>query len=300
MSFTIATSIEDALAALAAGARPVAGGSDLVVGARHGKAPLPDSIVAIDRLSELSTITLTDDGLRIGALATHAAMMLDATIVASYSALADASALVGSPATRNVGTLGGNVMNASPAMDTGAPLLVFGAMVELRSTSGTRSVSLPDLWVGPGSTSAAADELCIALVLAKRPARSGSAYVRLEYRRAMEIAVVGAAASVTLNDDGTAGHVAVALTAVAPTIVAVSGLEAALIGRPVDEDTLAAVARAAAEQSAPISDLRASDSYRRHCVGVMARRAVEAAGRRAGGEAIAIPVNRAYGIGASR
>ena len=300
MSFTIATSIEDALAALAAGARPVAGGSDLVVGARHGKAPLPDSIVAIDRLSELSTITLTDDGLRIGALATHAAMMLDATIVASYSALADASALVGSPATRNVGTLGGNVMNASPAMDTGAPLLVFGAMVELRSTSGTRSVSLPDLWVGPGSTSAAADELCIALVLARRPARSGSAYVRLEYRRAMEIAVVGAAASVTLNDDGTAGHVAVALTAVAPTIVAVGGLDAALIGRPVDEDTLAAVARAAAEQSAPISDLRASDSYRRHCVGVMARRAVEAAGRRAGGEAIAIPVNRAYGIGASR
>ena len=300
MSFTIATSIEDALAALAAGARPVAGGSDLVVGARHGKAPLPDSIVAIDRLSELSTITLTDDGLRIGALATHAAMMLDATIVASYSALADASALVGSPATRNVGTLGGNVMNASPAMDTGAPLLVFGAMVELRSTSGTRSVSLPDLWVGPGSTSAAADELCIALVLAKRPARSGSAYVRLEYRRAMEIAVVGAAASVTLNDDGTAGHVAVALTAVAPTIVAVGGLDAALIGRPVDEGTLAAVARAAAEQSAPISDLRASDSYRRHCVGVMARRAVEAAGRRAGGEAIAIPVNRAYGIGASR
>ena len=300
MSFTIATSIEDALAALAAGARPVAGGSDLVVGARHGKAPLPDSIVAIDRLSELSTITLTDDGLRIGALATHAAMMLDATIVASYSALADASALVGSPATRNVGTLGGNVMNASPAMDTGAPLLVFGAMVELRSTSGTRSVSLPDLWVGPGSTSAAADELCIALVLAKRPARSGSAYVRLEYRRAMEIAVVGAAASVTLNDDGTAGHVAVALTAVAPTIVAVGGLDAALIGRPVDEDTLAVVARAAAEQSAPISDLRASDSYRRHCVGVMARRAVEAAGRRAGGEAIAIPVNRAYGIGASR
>ena len=300
MSFTIATSIEDALAALAAGARPVAGGSDLVVGARHGKAPLPDSIVAIDRLSELSTITLTDDGLRIGALATHAAMMLDATIVASYSALADASALVGSPATRNVGTLGGNVMNASPAMDTGAPLLVFGAMVELRSTSGTRSVSLPDLWVGPGSTSAAADELCIALVLAKRPARSGSAYVRLEYRRAMEIAVVGAAASVTLNDDGTAGHVAVALTAVAPTIVAVGGLDAALIGRPVDEDTLAAIARAAAEQSAPISDLRASDSYRRHCVGVMARRAVEAAGRRAGGEAIAIPVNRAYGIGASR
>lgn len=300
MNFTIATSVDDALAALAAGARPIAGGSDLVVGARHGKAPLPDSIVAIDRLTELSAIALSDDGLRIGALATHAAMMLDATIVASYSALADASALVGSPATRNVGTLGGNVMNASPAMDTGAPLLVFGATVELRSTKGARTVSLGELWVGPGRTSAAADELCVALLLAPRPAKSGSAYVRLEYRRAMEIAVVGAAASVTLNDDGTVGAVTVALTAVAPTIVPVGGLDAALIGRPIDEDALAAVAAAAAEQSAPISDLRASDKYRRHCVGVMARRAVEAAGRRAGGETIAIPVNRAYGIGAAR
>jgi CO/xanthine dehydrogenase FAD-binding subunit len=137
--------------------------------------------------------------------------------------------------------------------------------------------------------------LCTALVL---PAFSGgSAYVRLEYRRAMEIAVVGAAASVTLDGDSISS-VRVALTAVAPTIIEVTGLES-LAGSAPDEATLAAVAGAAAEQSTPISDLRASDAYRRHTIGVMARRAVEAAARRAAGESIAVPVNRALGIGAA-
>jgi len=128
MSFTIAQTIDEALAAVADGAKPIAGGSDLVVNARHGAAPLPDKIVAIDRVAELGTIEATDSGHRIGAVVRHAQLMIDPTIIDNYTALADASALVGSPATRNVGTLGGNVMNGSPAMDTGAPLTVLGAM----------------------------------------------------------------------------------------------------------------------------------------------------------------------------
>ena len=111
----------------------------------------------------------------------------------------------------------------------------------------------------------------------------------------MEIAVVGAAAAVTLSNDDGVASLAVALCAVAPTIVSVDVSD--LAGRPVDDELLAAVAEVASEQAAPISDLRASDRYRRHTVGVMARRAVEAAARRAGGEHIAVPVNRALGIG---
>ena len=271
MSFTIARTIDDALAALAAGARPIAGGTDLVVGARHGKAPLPDDLVAIDRLDELKTVTRTALGVSIGAL-------------------------VGSPSTRHVGTLGGNIMNGSPAMDTGAPLAVMGAEVELRSLRGTRRVPVEQLWVGPGRTCAAPDELCVAVHIPAPPARAGSAYVRLEYRRAMEIAVVGAAAVVTLADDGAVATLAVALTAVAPIILSVTGLDA-LVGLGVT-GAAAAVGEMAATQATPISDVRASDRYRRHTVGVMARRAVEAAARRAGGETIAIPVNRAIGIGA--
>jgi len=298
MSFAIATSLADAIALMAEGARPVAGGSDLVVGARHGKAPLPDAIVAIDRLDELAEITVEGPTLRIGALVTHATLMAHPLIGNDYSGVADASALVGSPSTRNVGTIGGNVMNASPAMDTGAPLLVLGATVELTSIRGIREISLDALWTGPGRTSALHDELCTALILPTPSARSGSAYVRLEYRRAMEIAVVGAAAMVHLDADGTIASVAVALTAVAPTIIMVDAVHA-LAGLAGPAAGIA-IAEVASKQAAPISDVRASDNYRRHCVGVMARRALEAAVRRASGESIAIPVNRALGIGAAR
>ncbi len=114
----------------------------------------------------------------------------------------------------------------------------------------------------------------------------------------MEIAVVGAAASVALDQSGSLASIAVALTAVAPTIIAVDGTDA-LLGRPVDAALLADVAALASAQAAPISDLRASDRYRRHCIGVMARRAVDAAARRARGESIAVPVNRSLGIGAA-
>jgi CO/xanthine dehydrogenase FAD-binding subunit len=299
MSVTIAHSLDEVLAALAAGARPIAGGSDLVVGARQGKAPLPASIIAIDRLDELGSIDETAAGIRIGAVVSHAQLMIDPIIVNRYSSLADAAALVGSPSTRNVGTLGGNVMNGSPAMDTGAPLVVLGATAELRSLIGTREVSMHDLWVAPGRTSARSDELCVALRLPAMPTASGSAYVRLEYRRAMEIAVVGAAAAVVLHGDGTVASCRVALTAVAPTIIEVRAVDDAVVGRQVDESVLAAIAALASDQATPISDVRASDRYRRHCIGVMARRAVEAATWRANGQHIAIPVNRALGIGAA-
>ncbi len=234
----------------------------------------------------------------LGALVNHAEIESNDDVVAGWTGLADGSALVGSPATRYVGTIGGNVMNSSPAMDTGAALLVLGAEVELRTTSGSRTVPLGELWTGPGRTSAGDDELLVAVRVPALPARSGSAYLRLEYRRAMEIAVVGAAAVVTLNGDGDVEACRIALTAVAPTIVRSPGAEAAIVGKPVNDETLAAVAAGASADAKPISDVRAGERYRRHTVGVMARRAVEAAVARARGEHVPVPANRASGIGA--
>jgi CO/xanthine dehydrogenase FAD-binding subunit len=230
----------------------------------------------------------------IGALVTHHEIETHPLLSRQYAGLADGSALVGSPSTRNVGTIGGNVMNASPAMDTGAPLVVLGAEVELQSLRGSRRLPLTALWTGPGRTSSDADELCVALHIASPLARSNSAYVRLEYRRAMEIAVVGAAASVSLGEDGKVAAVRVTLTAVAPTIIELSGLPRGAVA-----DVASAAAEAASQQARPISDVRATDRYRRHTVGVMARRAVEAAARRAAGDAVPVPVNRATGIGAA-
>ena len=297
MSFTIAHTVDDALTALAAGARPIAGGTDLVVGARHGKAPLPADLVAIDRLTELKAVTQTAAGVSIGALVSHHDIETHPLLTTVYAGLADGSALVGSPSTRHVGTLGGNIMNGSPAMDTGSALQVLGAEVELRSLRGSRRVPIAQLWAGPSRTTAEADELCVAIHIPAPEGRSNSAYLRLEYRRAMEIAVVGAAANVTLGDDGSVASLAIALSAVAPVILSVAGLSE-LAGRSVAEVATEAGALASA-QATPISDVRASDRYRRHTVGVMARRAVEAAARRAAGETISIPVNRALGIGAA-
>jgi CO/xanthine dehydrogenase FAD-binding subunit len=311
MRFSSAATLDEALHELAGGARPVAGGSDMVVGARQGKAPLPEALVAIDRLRELTGIEPERGGegsLRIGALVRHAEIESSPLIAARFTALADGSALVGSPSTRNVGTLGGNVMNGSPAMDTGAPLVVLGAEAELRTTEAARRVPVETLWTGPGRTVAEPGELCVAIHLPDpastapwqdaSPLRAGSAYVRLEYRRAMEIAVVGAAAWVALAEDGTIRSCRIALAAVAPTIIRAPGAEAAIAGRLPAPQALAAVADAAAEASRPIADLRAGEAYRRHTVGVVARRAVDIAARRAAGEAIPVPANRARGIGA--
>jgi CO/xanthine dehydrogenase FAD-binding subunit len=294
-SFTSAVTVEDALEALGSGARPIAGGTDLVVGARQGKAPLPEAIVAIDRIAALEGITEVDDGLRLGALVTHDEIVTSAAIRERFTALADASAIVGSHATRAHGTVGGNVMNASPAMDTGGPLLCFGASARVRSASGERMVSLDELWTGPGTTSADPHELLVGIDVPAPPTGTGSAYVRLEYRRQMEIAVVGVTAVVRL-DGASVADARVAITALAPTIGRVAEAETALAGSDGGDEAVAAAARATAAGSSPIDDVRGSAAYRAAMAKVIARRAIAAALARARGEPVEIPASSAtYG-----
>ena len=286
-TFTAPATLDAALVAVDSGAVPVAGGTDLVVGHRQGKRPLPADLVAIDRIAELATI---DDGsgLTLGALASHDAIRRHATVLDRYTALADASAIVGSEATRSTGTIGGNVMNASPAADTVGPLICFDAVALLRSVNGHRRVPVAELALGPGRTVAAGNELLVALELGDPPAGSGSAYVRLEYRRHMEIAVVGAAALVALDGD-TVTHCRIAVTAVAPTIRRLAVAEQALA----TVADIAAAAQAAAGDIDPISDLRGSASYRRAMTAVITRRAIATAIARARGESVPVPASDA-------
>ncbi|HXV34313.1 MAG TPA: FAD binding domain-containing protein [Gaiellaceae bacterium] len=291
-AFVSAATVDEALAALAGGARPVAGGTDLVVGARQGKAPLPESIVAIHRLDELRGSGVGDGGLRLGALATHVEIAADPLVRGRLTALADASAIVGSHATRAHGTLGGNLMNASPAMETGGPLMVFGATATLRSGAGKRRVPIAELVTGPGTTSAAPGELLTAVDVPLPEEGTGSAYVRLEYRRQMEIAVVGAAAAIRLAG-GTVDRAAVAITALAPTIRLVPEAEEALIGSDAGPEAVRTAAAAAAAAAEPISDVRASADYRRAMAEVVARRALTTAVARARGEDVQVPASSA-------
>jgi CO/xanthine dehydrogenase FAD-binding subunit len=295
--FVSAATLDEALSAMAAGARPVAGGTDLVVGARQGKAPLPESIVAIHRLDELRGSNASAGGLRLGALVTHAEIAADAVVLERLTALADASAIVGSHATRAHGTIGGNLMNASPAMETGGPLMVFGATVTLRSDAGERQVPVAELLTGPGATAADAGELLTAVEVPLPAEGTGSAYVRLEYRRQMEIAVVGATAAVTLAG-GTVDRVGVAITALAPTIRLVPEAAEALVGSDGGGEAVDQAARAAAAAAEPISDVRASADYRRAMAEVVARRVLTAALARARGETVPVPASSAlFGAG---
>ncbi len=291
-TFASAATVEDALEALGSGARPIAGGTDLVVGARQGKTPLPEAIVAIDRIAALEGIVEGGDGLRLGALVTHEAIVANHVIRERFSALGDASAIVGSHATRAHGTIGGNVMNASPAMDTGGPLLCFDASARLRSASGEREVPLDELWTGPGTTAVDPHELLVGIDLPTPIPATGSAYVRLEYRRQMEIAVVGVAAVVRL-DGGSIAHARVAITALAPTIRRVPDAESALTGSDGAADAIAVAARAVAAGSSPITDVRGSAGYRSAMAEVIAGRAISAALARARGEDVLIPASAA-------
>ncbi|HUZ87001.1 MAG TPA: xanthine dehydrogenase family protein subunit M [Candidatus Baltobacterales bacterium] len=263
----------------------VAGGTDLVVAHRSGKKRLADEVLAIHRLKELEGIEpQTSGGLRIGALVTHAELEASSALRETWSAVPDASALVGSPATRNMGTIAGNICNASPAMELGSPLLVFDASVELACVSGTRRVSFAEFVTGPGQTARRPDEMLTAVWLPPVPpgVRTVSAYLRLEYRQAMEIAVVGAAVALRIAKDGACEEARIGLTAVAPTCVRALEGEAVLKGQRISPDLLERAAVAAAGSARPIDDVRAPAEYRQAMVPVIVRQALELALKRSG------------------
>jgi CO/xanthine dehydrogenase FAD-binding subunit len=291
-SLLVASTLEQATHELAEGSRVVAGGTDLVVGARQGKAPLPERIVAIHRLEELRDTLESATALRLGALVTHAELVANATVRRRLAALADACAIVGSHATRAQGTIGGNLMNASPAMESGGPLLCFDATVTLRSSAGARTLGIADLLAGPGKTTAEPGELLESVEVPLPPERAGSCYLRLEYRRQMEIAVVGATAVLALEGDRVV-DARLAITALAPTIRRVPEAEQALLGSDAGPEAARTAADAMAAASKPIADVRASLEYRRAMAAVIARRAIEAAAARARGEVVPIPASPA-------
>lgn len=288
----IAQSMAVALEAMAAGTRPIAGGTDLVVAARQGKAPLPRSLVAINSLHELTGLERSSGGVRVGAVVSHEEIASSALIRREMTALADACSIVGSHATRAHGTIGGNLMNASPAMDTGGALLCLGATVRLDSVHGSRSIAIETLLTGPGVTSAAPAELLVAVHIPDQPPHTGSAYVRLEYRRQMEIAVVGTTAMVTLQGNRLT-RARIAVTAVTPTVALVPEAGEALVGTPGDAEAVDRAARATVAAARPITDVRASCDYRKAMTAVIARRAIETAIRRARGEIVEIPATDA-------
>jgi aerobic carbon-monoxide dehydrogenase medium subunit len=241
----------------------------------------PELLVDIRDLTGLDGIVETDDELRIGARATHAAIALDATIADRYPLLHDAAIGIGDPQVRNWGTIGGSCAHADPSSDWPAVLLASSGSITLRAAGGERTVAAREFFIDSFQTAIEPTEL-LTDVRFPRPQRgSGGAYAKLE-RRAGDFATVGAAVQLTLGDDGLIAAVGVGLTAVAETPFAATDAEAALLGRAPTEDVLRAAGAAAAAQSRPATDSHGPVEYKRAMVAEMTVRALRRALERAG------------------
>ncbi len=257
-------------------AKIIAGGTDLVLNAR---ARLVDPEYVIDITGIPSMCRIEDDNgeVRIGAAVTVRDVSESSLIKERYPLLATACSLVGSVGIRNVATIGGNVCRASPSSECSPPLLCLGAEARVSGPRGERTISLDECFLGPGCTTLAADEvLCEILLPASRPG-TRSVYLKHSQRGSIDLAIVGVAAMGTFAaGDGTCEDIRLALGAVAPTPMRARGAEAMLQGRVLEDGVLAAAAEAAAGETSPISDIRASAEYRREMVGVFVQRALRA------------------------
>ena len=264
------------------GAEVFAGATDLIPQIRAGR-PEPSVAVDLKNIDGLNGITRHGATFIVGAATPAVDIVGHAGLSKAFEGLVEATGLIGSDQIQNRCSWGGNLANASPAADTPPSLIVNGARAVIAGKGGTRTASASDIATGPGVTSLAADEFIVKFKLDQPPARTGDAYLRLIPRTEMDIAVVGAAARLTLNTDGTIAEAVIALAAVAPTVVRVPAAEAVLNGVLPDRKTLAAVEESASEACDPIDDKRGTASYRRQVAGVLARRAVRIAAERARG-----------------
>jgi carbon-monoxide dehydrogenase medium subunit len=270
------STLEDALAALeSADAAPLAGGTDFVTMRATG-AIAPRTVVDLKRVEPLRRLLAVNGHLHVGAGVTMARLAkLEAPGV---GALRDGAAVVGSPMTRNRATLGGNAGRASPAGDTLPALLATGAVARIASRAGERDLPVAELFLGPGMTALERGELLVDFDVPAR--QGGSAYRRLTYRAWMDLAVVGVAAWVEI-EDGRCTAARVAFGGAAPTPLLVPEAAEALTGSALDDAALAAAADAVRAAAKPIDDVRGSRRHRTRALGVLARRVIATAARRA-------------------
>jgi carbon-monoxide dehydrogenase medium subunit len=251
----------------------LAGGTDLIVQIERG-GMAPRHVVGLERVPGLTGIE-TNGRIALGALVEHSALereaAIDSCVPASWRAPRDR----GGHQVRNVGTVGGNLVNASPAADLVPCLLALDAAVTLVGPGGERELPVERFLLGPNRTARRPDELLTRVSFPTLPARAATAFLKAGRRRAMEISVVCVAARLTLDASlERCLEARVALGAVAPTALRVHEAERALEGQPVGAETFRRGAEAAQQACRPIDDVRASAAFRRHLVGVLVRRAL--------------------------
>ncbi|MFO0969181.1 MAG: FAD binding domain-containing protein, partial [Gemmataceae bacterium] len=257
--------------------------TDLIVQVREHRRDI-DVMVDIKRIPEVNELSFDPaKGLTIGAALPCYRIYEDATVNRHYPGLIDAASLIGGIQIQSRASLGGNLCNASPAGDSIPALIALEGVCDIAGPSGMRQVPVESFCTAPGRTVLSRGELLVRLRFPAPKPRSGAAYLRFIPRNEMDIAVVGAGVSLTLDESKKKCTAArIALAAVAPTPLLVSDAAKALIDGEITDGLIAKTATLAQTAARPISDMRGDAEYRKHLVGVLVKRALKIALERAG------------------
>lgn len=258
------------------------GGTDLIIGMKD-RHLTPKYVISLEKVPGLEGITNDESkGLWVGAMTKMRTIERSSIVRERYTALAEGAEEVGSIQIRNLATIGGNIAHGSPAADTAAALLVLDAQVNIASGDGERTVPIADFFLGPGQTVLQKGEILASFSMPPRSANSGSQYLKHKIRQVMDLAFVGVATAVDLNN-GTVADTKIGLAAVAPKPIRATNAEAIITGHSVSDEILGQAAGAAAAQSSPISDLRCSADHRREIVVALTKETAATAVARAQG-----------------
>jgi carbon-monoxide dehydrogenase medium subunit len=267
------------LAAHAGSATPIAGGTDVMLEMRTGRVRA-EWLVDLSPLVSLAGVDLDEEQLRLGALTKIRALEVDLQLARRATALVEAARVLGSVQIRTMATVGGNLCHATPSAEMPPALLVHDAVVEITGSDGERSLSLADLFAGPGRTTLEPGELLTAVRLRVPTSAAGSCYLRQTVRWSMDLAGVGVAASMEV-DGAAVVQARVALGAVAPVPLSVPEAAEAVVGSALSPRTALEAGTRAAAACSPISDVRGSADYRRAVVSILVQRALRIAWLRA-------------------
>ena len=284
VKYARAESVEEAVSLLqdgGDGARPLAGGTDVIVQARERTRDI-DLFVDIKHIPEVVAIEHNGDGsLTIGAATPCYEIYGDESISERFPILVDSTSLIGGTAIQGRASLGGNLCNSSPAADGIPSLIVLEAEVVIAGPNGRRTVAVEDFCTAPGRNVLADGEFVVKLNFPAPAEGSGARFLRFIPRNEMDIAVVNAATQLRLDGDGSVTWARVAVGAVAPTPLLVADAASALVGQPLSEDSIAAAAAASSAAANPITDMRGSIRQRVHLAGVLTERTIRQAAERA-------------------
>jgi CO/xanthine dehydrogenase FAD-binding subunit len=263
-------------------ARPLAGGTDLLVQARAGRFNL-DAVVDMKSIPELVAIKNDASGLEVGAAVPCYQLYENAKLSAEFPGIMDAASLIGGIQVQSRAGIGGNLCNATPSADSICPIIVHYGTAVIAGPKGRREVASEDFCTGPGRNVMEKGELLVSLKFPKPSATFGAAYERFIPRNEMDIAVAAVAASVELSEDKkTIKKARVALSAVGPTPILAKAAADALVGKSADDEAaISAAGVAAAAAASPISDMRGTVEQRKHLVEVLTKRMVKKAIERA-------------------